>query len=277
LVEAVVQPDKLSREFKILIESREFSPAKAMLQEFSPVFTDVDGNFVEQFQTTGFNSRLWEVYIDLMLREQGFHRIKEFDRPDFCAVRDGFRVAIEAVTVNPSGKYSLPEAKTLEESKKVLEEFMPMRFSGPLNAKLNKRYWELPYMQDVPLVVAIQDFFDQGSMTWSAGALRRYLYGLSGEGFLNEDGTVDASYSTVEKHSWDGKELISGFFKLPLAENISAVIANPAATLSKFNRMGKEAEVSWISGPPPTRIHVHEPEAPQALHRRVQDPGRRAA
>jgi predicted ATP-dependent endonuclease of OLD family len=31
----------------------------------------------------------------------------------------------------------------------------------------------------------------------------------------------------------------------------------------------KTPEVSWISGPPPTRIYVHEPEAPQALHRRV--------
>jgi hypothetical protein len=30
-----------------------------------------------------------------------------------------------------------------------------------------------------------------------------------------------------------------------------------------------QSEVSWISGPPPTRIYVHEPEAPQALHRRV--------
>jgi hypothetical protein len=241
LVELAVPAGKMSPEFRILIESLGFSPAKQLLQEFSSVFTDVDGNFVEQFQTSGFNSRLWELYLDLLLREEGFHRVKEYDRPDFCVIRDGIPIAIEAVTVNPSDKHNLPEGRSFEDSQKILEDFMPMRFSGPLNTKLNKRYWELPHMNGVPLIIAIQDFFAPASMTWSLGALRRYLYGISAEGFLHEDGTVGAKYTKVEKHSWEGKKLSSGFFQLPGAENISAVIANPSATLSKFNRMGKEA------------------------------------
>jgi len=241
LLTPVVSMEKLFPHFRTLIETSAYSSAKDLLREFSPVFTDVDGNFVEQFQTGGFNPRLWELYLDLMLREQGFHRIKEFDRPDFCVIKHDISVGIEAVTINPSDKHPMPDGKSPGELREILEEFMPMRFSGPLNTKLGKRYWELPHMSGVPIVIAIQNFFTDQSMMWSNSSLIRYLYGMHTEGFQHEDGTADATCRAVNEHVWGEKTLISGFFNLPDAENISAVIANPCATLSQFNRMGKEA------------------------------------
>jgi hypothetical protein len=35
-------------------------------------YEDADGNFVEQFQTTGFNARLWELYLFTTLVETGY-------------------------------------------------------------------------------------------------------------------------------------------------------------------------------------------------------------
>ena len=35
-------------------------------------FQDVDGNFVQQFQSTGFDARLWELYLYALFTEQGY-------------------------------------------------------------------------------------------------------------------------------------------------------------------------------------------------------------
>ena len=51
----------------------------------------------------------------------------------------------------------------IEEMTAFLREYMPMKFGGPLTAKLNTRfdgkgYWDLPHTSGVPLVIAIADF-----------------------------------------------------------------------------------------------------------------------
>ena len=45
----------------------------------------------------------------------------------------------------------------------------------------------------------------------------------------------------LKSHQYGKKKIPSGFFNLPDAENVSAVIASNEATLTKFNRMGKIA------------------------------------
>jgi hypothetical protein len=98
----VVPPTALHPNFKILAEGEHHSSAREILRELVQTFVDIDGNFVKDFQTTGFNARLWELYLGAYLYEQRFGVAREFDRPDFCADKDGFPVGIEAVTVNPT-------------------------------------------------------------------------------------------------------------------------------------------------------------------------------
>ena len=59
----IVEEGKLSDEFKLLLESKLFAPAKALVENIATSFEDKDGNFIEQFQTEGFNARLWELYL----------------------------------------------------------------------------------------------------------------------------------------------------------------------------------------------------------------------
>jgi hypothetical protein len=71
--------------------------------------------------------------------------------------------------------------------------------------------------------------------------------------------------------TWENRSEKSGFFNLPGAENVSAVIVNPQGTLSKFNRLGYLAEfgsrrvqmvrsgLARVKGNPEPFVHkVHE-------------------
>jgi hypothetical protein len=42
----------------------------------------------------------------------------------------------------------------------------------------------------------------------------------------------------IKQHKWGTKEVDSAYFFQPDSENVSAVIFNPAGTLTKFNRIG---------------------------------------
>jgi hypothetical protein len=79
------------------------------------------------------------------------------------------------------------------------------------------------------------------SMTLSRGALPTYLYGFVHYWRYEEDGKLVILPKRVGTHRWGAKEVPSGFFSLSGAENISAVVSNPSATISKFNRMGAVA------------------------------------
>lgn len=118
---------------------------------------------------------------------------------------------------------------------------MPIKFGSVLYSKLQKRYWTLPHMEGVPFVIAIHDFLAKDSMTWSAPALEDYLYGVRASWKKAPDGTLEVTEEPILEHVLGRKRIPSGFFNLPGAEHVSAVLFSNAATLSKFNRMGKLA------------------------------------
>ena len=74
-------------------------------------------------------------------------------------------------------------------------------------------------------------------MTVTFPALASYLYGWRHVPTA-KDGTLVTMPERIGFHRYEDKEIPSGFFALPGAENISAVSHNPMATLSKFTRMG---------------------------------------
>lgn len=78
-------------------------------------------------------------------------------------------------------------------------------------------------------------------MTWSSSALFQYLYAVSHDFFHDENEQLVISTLNLETHEHNGKKIPSGFFFLPDAENVSAVLFTASGTLSKFNRMGRLA------------------------------------
>ncbi len=130
-----------------------------------------------------------------------------------------------------------------------LRDYMPMKFGGPITAKLNKRfdgqgYWALPYAAGLPFVIAIADFHvaasgvEPGSMVYSQSALPIYLYGTEYGAEHDAKGELQIGYRKRLVHQFKTKKIESGFFDLPEAENVSAILFSNAGTISKFTRMG---------------------------------------
>jgi len=248
LFKPIVSTEKLHPSFVKLCRSQAFVPAKRQIEEIMPLYVDVDGNFVEQFQTTGFDARLWELYLYSYLVEEQLFMDRQHDRPDFLVKKYGKSVAIEATIVGRrkdtpvsyfKSELSLPDDP--EEVRRRQENEIPIRFGSPLFSKLQKRYWDLDHVKSLPLVFATADFHDDQSMMWTATALINYLYGVRHDFHFDEHGQLVISALKIEKHKVDVKEIPSGFFFQPDAEHVSAVMFSASGTIAKFNRLGRQA------------------------------------
>jgi hypothetical protein len=242
----VVPTERLHTAFRSLIEAEQYSSARGIIEPMMRWYKDVDGNFIEQFQTTGFDARLWELYLFAMLTEVGFLIDREMPAPDFVARGLLGEIAIEAVTVNPTqhgaGALGEPPDLSTEEGKWAFRnEYMPIKFGSALYSKLLKEYWTKEHVRGLPLLLAIQDFSLPGSMTFTGSALELYVYGYDHDWTRDDAGKLIVTPRRVTSHRWGQKEIPSGFFFQPGAENISAVLANFSGTISKFNRMGRLA------------------------------------
>lgn len=246
----VVAEEKLHEAFRLVRNHGNWSPARAILSEMMRHFVDMDGNFVEQFQTTAFDARLWELYLYAYLLEDGLYVTRPDPAPDFC-VQVGRKTAfIEAVTVNPTHGEAInkpsaekPILRNTEEVVDLLKGKMPIKFGSALYSKLKKKtpYWTLKNVDKHPLIFAIADFHEPQSMTWSSSALFEYLYGVRHEFTYDKNGQLIISALKIDMHKHEKKEIPSGFFFLPDAENVSAVLFTASGTLSKFNRIGRLA------------------------------------
>ena len=224
--------------FRQVAEGKGHRAARSLLEILMRWYQDRDGNFIEQFQTTGFDARVWELYLWATFVSLGYEVGMPKSSPDFIARGLDGTFAIEATTINPSirpdgNPATTPRPTKPEAIQAYAENYLPIRYAGPLTAKLAKRYWDQPAAYGLPLVLAIQDFHDDFSMTFSEGGLVAYLYGISLFDIVAEDGRT----ARISEHSWGTKTIPSGFFTLPGAEHVAAVIFNSQGTLAKFTRM----------------------------------------
>tara|TARA_B110000196_G_scaffold217278_1_gene186580 strand:+ start:2212 stop:3543 length:1332 start_codon:yes stop_codon:yes gene_type:complete len=242
IFEYVEKKEPMADDYKLLSELDLFSPAKELIAEIAYSFEDPDGNYIEQFQSTGFNSRMWELYLYALFHELDFTINRDFNAPDYVLEKEGVRLCVEAVTVNPSQhKMNEPEPKTHEEIEKLLKDYMPIKYGSPLFSKLRKKYWEKEHVKGTPLLIAIHDFHQKDSMIWSRRALEKYLYGAERENHFGENEIIQ-KVTLIAEHKWNDKVIPSNFFALDDAKNISAVIHSNQATIGKFLRMGYLAE-----------------------------------
>lgn len=240
----VVPRDRLHNNFILLAESEGYTPAKEIIKPMMNWYEDMDGNFVEQFQTTGFDSRLWELYLFAAFVEMGYRIGNIHAAPDFDCGGPFGEFAVEATTVNPTqgkGGKTVPSPRpdSMEEVLSYLKEYMPIKYASALTSKLKRRYWEREHVAGKPFVLAIMDFSSEGSMVNTTMSLPLYLYGYDYDHEKDErTGHLRIRPRRVSEHRWRNKTIPSGFFDLPGAENVSAVLSSNSGTISKFERRG---------------------------------------
>lgn len=235
--------EQLNPAFLRLIEDECFSPARGIIEPMMRWYEDADGNFVEQFQTTGFDQRIWELYLFATFIEQRFTLDRSEAVPDFICEGIAGSFAAEAVTVGPTRNgdaiVTPPETDTPEKLKAYLDHYLPIKFRSALTSKLRRRYWERPNVAGKPFVLAIADFSSLGSMTHSSPSLERYIYGYDAEGVRDGEGKLTVVPHKINEHRFGDKAPIpSGFFDLPESNHVSAILTTASGTISKFNRMG---------------------------------------
>lgn len=251
---SVTHAEKLHPYFEALSDEGHM-PARVALKEIGPWLAPSDPHFVKEFQTTAFDQRIWELYLWAAFRELGLD-VTQPEAPDFSCRAPGIAFTVEATAVSPSTSGPLavhPEPKTPEEQAEFLKHYMPMKFGSSLTSKLNKKnaagepYWDRPDTRGKPFIIAIADFHkpgdlqNLGSMTYSHSALWPYLYGKRVVFESMEEGGGYWRMVKGDEHIYAGKSIPTGFFDLPGAENVSAVLFSNAGTLPKFNRMGLRA------------------------------------
>jgi hypothetical protein len=247
LFNIVAKEKQIHPYFKELNNNEGFSGSKDVIKEISYHYKDIDGNFIEQFQSiNGFDARLWELYLFCLCREEGFSFKRNKYAPDFIIEKSNDIIAIEAVTISRDLNKKVDiknfNPKSREETTKLLENEIPLKFGSALFSKLKKKYWEFEHVKGKPLLIAIADFHDTMSMTWSFPALTSYLYGYKYEAKHDENGKLIITPIKIKGFvKKTGVKIPSGFFNQPDSENISAILFSSTATISKFNRMGKQA------------------------------------
>lgn len=239
--------NKIHPHFTFLRDKPEFSSAKEVIKEISYHYKDIDGNFIDQFQSlNGFDSRIFELYLFCFFREQMFSFKRDFEAPDFMIEKYGKPIAVEAVTISRKKENFSNildfKPKNKDEIDAKLENDVPLMFSSALFDKVKKKYWDKPHVQGIPFIIAIADFHDTMSMTWSYNSLLQYLYGYTYSHSYSKSGELIIEPIKIENYEKaNGTKIPAGFFNDPNNNYISGILFSSVATLSKFNRLGKQA------------------------------------
>lgn len=247
---------QLHPSFKMVASSHRSKSTRQMLTAAHGRFVDRDGNFVEQFQSFGFDPRTFELYVSELLHEEGFNLVGEKPQPDFMVEKNGVRLSIECTTTNrtDNGKGGIQVYEPtneldndIEGIKDRVENEVPIRIGGALRNKmfhrLNKKsdpkaYWELPHVAGLPFILAIQAFHENGSLGFSSASIASYLYGVRQFPTWDAEGNLIVSTEKAVDHSYlEKRNIKSGFFDLPDSDNVSAILWTNAGTIPKFTRM----------------------------------------
>jgi hypothetical protein len=221
---------RLHPQFAELLGSPLHQDARVFMQDLAVRMGDPNGNFVRDFQTDGFHSRLFELGCFAYLEEAGLVLDRTHEQPDFLVSRGGLHAALEAVTANPptgqATDISLRNMVPLSDAEifeKVSREF-PRRMSKALVKKLKHAYHELPHCSGKPLVLVTGPFFEAGANFYTDDALFYPLYGTP-----------------------DGRDEFEPFFRREDAQHVSAVLFCNQFTVSKFLRLCTDfAAIDWM-------------------------------
>jgi hypothetical protein len=118
----VVPPEQLNEAFLQVATTESFTAARRVVESMIPFFQDVDGNFIEQFQTTAFDACVWELCLFAALTELKVVFDRAYNAPDYLCDFFGYQFFVEATTVNPTTKNGIvvePDPTSMDKEKLI--------------------------------------------------------------------------------------------------------------------------------------------------------------
>jgi hypothetical protein len=153
--------DGLGDSFKLILTTMTHYPALMTIGETYLAMPRPDDNFVSDFRTSNFDSRLWELYLLAAFREQGIMVTQDQPSPDFLIERDGRHCYVEAVTANPNEPrtdgFPPPAPAPDDKAERVLGS-PAVRFAKTLRSKLQREYEQLPHVHGQPFASPLPTF-----------------------------------------------------------------------------------------------------------------------
>jgi hypothetical protein len=240
----------LNDTFLKLRDEKKFYPAKLTVIDLCERFQDKDGNFIEQFQTNGFDQRLLELLLFAIFESEGFILKQDHSTPDFELNKDEKTVFVEATTSNMTVvdktskelinviKHNPSETEQLIAFNKLKDLYIE-KVGSALFSKVSKKYQELKWVKGNPLLLAISPIHDEFARQNSDYLLITYLYGYEFSSVEDNLGNL-LKVDYIEKKLFEkrNKTKINPFFNIDDSKYISGVLFFNDLTIDKFNRMG---------------------------------------
>lgn len=261
LFDMKVPDDKAHPLFLALRDYPGSSSARELMELIFANYVDEDKNFIKDFQSIGFSSRVWELSLFAYFSEADLTLLPTRGVVDYVVSDGKTVVAVEAVTSQPTGQVDrtvkAPSFNDVvpEDLSSARDEFVH-QFGKALRKKWQKtnaagqRYWELDSVKGKPFVIAVESFHSGSSLFHSFGVAAEYLFGQSAVAQVGDDGQLSVSSETIDEHLWNGKSIPSGIFDDPEWADVSAVVFANGASVPQFNRIGKQEGL----GDPMTRV-----------------------
>ncbi len=223
---------------------------KDVLRAWAEDFSDRDGKFVIEFQTT-FNSAFWELYLFACLKYLQLPVDFRYPAPDFLVTRFWNEFTIEAAIASNAADEPGEWMRDMERLKSLDRDCVvdeaTIRLANTLTAKHEKyrsSYELLPHVRGRPFVLAIAPFEQPYFEVQNDQAMRRVLYGYDRPVLKFPRGKNRAE---VLRHEWmrsirkkSGAEIPLGFFMGGEMSDISAVIFSNTATAGKVRALSKD-------------------------------------
>ncbi len=229
----------------IMMKDDCYAPERAVLEDWAEGFTDRDGKFCREFQTS-FEPCFWELYLYAYLKEIGAE-ISLLKRPDF-AVKTDIPFVIEATIAAPPMNCHPPYG-----SDRPLSLLIPSdlnRFNSHAILRLCnsfitkfKKYREsyacLPHSSNQPFVIAIASFDQPGSHFSAMRPIMCALYGIYYDEemtiALNAKDIINYKVAAIKKNEKTNIDL--GYFCTNKYSDVSAVIFSSLATWGKVRAL----------------------------------------